>query len=149
MARSVKRMAQCTAWSRANGQISAAHRIGPHNRLLLFQMYPSEMWANCNSDAPQTRARRPENDTLHDVKWRIKYNPICHGSYFNLYHHNRLCWALLKLFAARIFARKTRSHQKVSAAALGRGSCVEGKSSAGGFLRWPLAAEGLGLCACS
>lgn len=48
----------------------------------------------------------------HDVKWRIKSNPICYGSYFNLYQHNWLCWALLKLFAAQISARKREQQQQ-------------------------------------
>lgn len=66
------------------------------------------------------------------MKWRIKYNPIGHGSHFNLYP-NWLCWAPLKLFAAHIFARESRSHQKVSAAVFSRGEVVRrGKPSAGG-----------------
>lgn len=67
------------------------------------------------------------------MKWRIKYNPICYGSYFNLYHHNWLCWALSKLFAAHIFARKSRSHQKVSAAVFSRGKLCRGKIICRGF----------------
>lgn len=37
------------------------------------------------------RALRPECAAFRHLKWRIKHNPIRHGSYFNLCHSRWLC----------------------------------------------------------
>ncbi len=61
-------MAQNTARSHAIGQINVAHRLGLHNSAVwMLQTNLSEMWANCNSDAPHKQGHSAQNVTRYTI----------------------------------------------------------------------------------
>lgn len=63
-----QRMAQNTARSHAIGQINVAHRLGLHNSAAwMLQTILSEMWANCNSDAPHKQGHSAQNVTRYTI----------------------------------------------------------------------------------
>lgn len=52
----------------AFGQIDVAHWLAVHNSAArLLQRILSEMWANCNSDAPHKQGHSAQNVTRHTI----------------------------------------------------------------------------------
>lgn len=70
LARCAKTLAQSTTWSRAIGQMNVAQwrRSTQQNRTAwLLQRNLSEMWANCNSDAPHKQGHGAQNMTRYTI----------------------------------------------------------------------------------
>lgn len=123
-----KRMAQNTAWSQAFGQMNVAHWLGLHNSAArLLQRNLSEMWANCNSDAPHKQGRSAQNVTRYTI-WNGALSLIQSAMVpilicITTAGYAELSWSWLPSISLPWVA----PIQKVSAAVFSRGSCVEGK----------------------